>query len=291
MELTVLHRVTNAIVNADAEYHLAQTAFNRWVASQQEVNSRRAVVLGGAVGREGENALPNLLDALRRQADAQREYYQRLVNYNKAIADVHLAKGSLLEYDGVRLAEGPWPKKAYWDALGHARRRDASYYLDYGWSQPGVVSRGPISQMTADAPIGNEIGVPYGVPTEADPQGETIPTPPPSDAEEAPGTLRPEALPSPSLEGPVVLPDDTASRRKTGEASRANVAKSTGSTGGNRFDWGTVGLAPSSDQGVRQASAEIEIEPPQSAKANALQWVEPGKATVRGGGNWKPTVR
>jgi len=67
-----------------------------------------------------------------------------LCEYNKLIALIHLRKGSILDYCGIQFGEGPWPKKAYYDALGHARRRDASYYLNYGWTRPGVVSRGTV---------------------------------------------------------------------------------------------------------------------------------------------------
>ena len=43
------------------------------------------------------------------------------VDYNEAISDIHLRKGSLLEYNGVCLAEGPWAGKAYFDAQGQWR--------------------------------------------------------------------------------------------------------------------------------------------------------------------------
>lgn len=296
MELTVLHRVTNAIVNADAEYHLAQTAFNRWVAAQQEVASREAVVQGGGGTGQGD-PFSNLLDAVRRASDAQREYYQRLVNYNKAIADVHLAKGSLLEYDGVFLAEGPWPKKAYYDALGHARRRDAGTYFDYGVTRPNVVSRGPIPQAMHGAVDGHgmEMNVPYGVPTEAPLEGEIILTPTPesddSDQPQVAPPMQPETLPSPSLEGPIVLPDFAAGRSSTGSA-RPNQGQSIGAASGTKFDWGAVGRESSQPSRVRQASAEIEIEP-EGSPASALQWAEPGSGAGApvSAGNWKSSVR
>ena len=65
----------------------------------------------------------------------------------RSIAQFHFRKGSLLEYNGVFLSEGPWPGKAYFDAHRRARQRDASLYLDYGHSRPGVFSRGPITQQ------------------------------------------------------------------------------------------------------------------------------------------------
>ena len=87
-----------------------------------------------------------LLDAQRRRAEAESAYYRSLVDYNQAIMNVHYRKGSLLDYDGVYLAEGPWPAKAYFDALRQARKRDAGLYIDYGYTRPNVISRGPIPQ-------------------------------------------------------------------------------------------------------------------------------------------------
>ena len=69
-----------------------------------------------------------LLDAQRRRAEAESAYYRSLVDYNQAIMNVHYRKGSLLDYDGVYLAEGPWPAKAYFDAMRQARKRDAGMY-------------------------------------------------------------------------------------------------------------------------------------------------------------------
>jgi hypothetical protein len=94
----------------------------------------------------GQASLDLVLDAQRRRAQAQTDYFRSVANYNKSISEVHYRKGSLLEYNGVHLAEGPWPKKAYWDALGLARQRDASTYLNYGWTRPKVMSQGPIAQ-------------------------------------------------------------------------------------------------------------------------------------------------
>ncbi|MGI9326637.1 MAG: hypothetical protein ACR2PZ_15565, partial [Pseudomonadales bacterium] len=78
---------------------------------------------------------------------AESAYYRSLVDYNRAIMRIHFRKGSLLEYNGVYLAEGPWPGKAKFDALRRARQRDASTYLDYGFTRPGVISQGPHAQF------------------------------------------------------------------------------------------------------------------------------------------------
>ena len=76
------------------------------------------------------------------------EFYRAIVSYNLSIMDVHFRKGSLLEYNSIYLAEGPWPGKAYFDARRRARERDAGLYLDYGFTpteglQPWPVQPAP----------------------------------------------------------------------------------------------------------------------------------------------------
>jgi hypothetical protein len=95
--------------------------------------------------------------------------------------NVHYRKGSLLDYDGVYLAEGPWPAKAYFDAMRQARKRDAGLYMDYGYTRPNVVSRGPVPQGCNDGcntegsqPV---FGAPGPVPDEAAPAEESLPAP------------------------------------------------------------------------------------------------------------------
>ena len=140
MELNVSHLLSRSLREMDSQYALSESHFNRLKASASEVRSAVALYEGG------KTTLDLLLDAQRRRSDAELAYYQSLVGYMKQIAHVHYRKGSYLEYNNIQLAEGPWPDKAYWDALGHARRRDASYYLDYGTTRPSVVSRGPSIQ-------------------------------------------------------------------------------------------------------------------------------------------------
>jgi hypothetical protein len=121
-----------------------------------------------------------LLDAQRRRAEAESAYYRSLVDYNRAIMNVHYRKGSLLDYDGVYLAEGPWPAKAYFDAMRQARKRDAGLYIDYGYTRPNVVSRGPIEQGCNEGcnPDGTRkeiFGAPGQMPDEAAPAELPLP--------------------------------------------------------------------------------------------------------------------
>jgi hypothetical protein len=160
------------------------------------------------------------LDAQRRRAQAQIDYYRSIVDYNKSIADVHFRKGSLLEFNNVTLAEGPWPEKAYWDALGRARERDSSYYLNYGWTRPRVISQGPAEQHWGESsvmPRGDSAEmVPPGVPTPAPPQDV-----PPEYREELPESVKPQP-PQPLMPGPITArPDEPQLNAPHHRAARA----------------------------------------------------------------------
>jgi outer membrane protein TolC len=189
-ELEASHALVEAVRNVDTNFALAQTNFNRRVAAERQVEAVQAAYDANTV------TLDQLLDAQRRRAEAESSYYRSLVDYNRSISQLHFRKGSLLEYNGVFLAEGPWPGKAYFDAHRRARQRDASLYLDYGHSRPGVFSRGAVSQnfaeLGADAPAQQ---LPARDPaTRAEPVPASLPA--------APGTKlepkAPELLPTPA---------------------------------------------------------------------------------------------
>ncbi len=120
-----------------------KTNLNRRVAAHYEVQALRARF---DVGFE---QLDVLLRAEQRLADADSAYYRALVDYMLAIKDIHRAKGSLLEYDGIALAEGPWSTDAYCEALDGSRHFTPRP-IDYGICQPRPVSRGPYGQETGD---------------------------------------------------------------------------------------------------------------------------------------------
>jgi len=188
-ELEASHALVDAVRNVDTNFALAQTNFNRRVAAERQVEAVQAAYDASTV------TLDQLLDAQRRRAEAESSYYRSLVDYNRSISQLHYRKGSLLEYNGVFLAEGPWPGKAYFDAHRRARQRDASLYLDYGHSRPGVFSRGAVSQEFA--PLGAD--APATQLPARDPA--TRPEPVPAKLPAAPGSRpepsTPELLPTP----------------------------------------------------------------------------------------------
>ncbi len=115
--------------------------------------------------------------AQRRRAQAQAAFWNAVVEYNKSIADLHTRKGSILEYNNIGFEEGAWPEKAYWDALQRARARDAGVYMDYGWTRPRVISRGPTGTEGAGFQTLDVEGAPSEMILETLPATEGVPTP------------------------------------------------------------------------------------------------------------------
>ncbi len=169
-ELEMTHQLAEALRDLTQNYQLAQTFYNQRVAAQTEVKAVDAAYQLGTV------TLDLLLDAQRRLADAEDRYYQSLARYSIAIAGVHFRKGSLLEYNGVYLAEGPWPAKAYFDATRRAKQRDAGHYLNYGFTMPKLVSQGPYNQQAGATEYLLEDGGPTPA-AAAPPEPVSAPTP------------------------------------------------------------------------------------------------------------------
>jgi len=225
LELEISHQLGDAIRDTDLNFGLTQTNFNRRVAAEAEVQAVNASYLANRV------TLDLLLDAQRRRSEAESAYYRSLVDYNRAIMNVHFRKGSLLDYDGVYLAEGEWPAKAYFDAMRQARKRDAGLYMDYGYTRPNVVSRGPIEQGCSP---GCETG------------GEMMSTPGSSPDQVMPDNSMPEeSLPAPNASplgsGPTTNTSTGVSRefdeRQAYYAPRKTVADAA------RWTWSELGRA------------------------------------------------
>lgn len=184
-ELEISHQMAWVLREIDQYYTLAQTNYNRTVAAENEV---RAVT---AMYDAGTTTLDLLLNAQQRRAEAEIQYYQSLTKYMFAISHLHFRKGSLLEYNGVYLTEGPWPQKAYFDALRRARARDAGTYMNYGMTNPPVFSRG-VYDLHAGRRDTGELMLEHGLPA-----GPVEPSPEQNQIQPAP---TPNPLPEPSIE-------------------------------------------------------------------------------------------
>lgn len=224
LELEVSHQLGDAIRDLDLNYGLVQTNFNRRLAAETEVATVEASYLAGRV------TLDLLLDAQRRRAEAESAYYRSLVDYNKAIMNVHYRKGSMLDYDGVYLAEGEWPAKAYFDALRQARKRDAGLYMNYGYTRPKVMSRGPVDQGLGD---GCETGGQEGM-DGMFPSPGMFPTPDEATPDVNYGPS--EALPAPTQTGPT-SPDRSSQWPATYDEQQANHAPAAAAANSPVWRW------------------------------------------------------
>lgn len=242
MELNVTHVLNTAVQNKNYFFRFAQTHYNRWLAATRDVEFTEALYRGEG-GRAGGATitLDQVLQAQQRRAEAEVEFYRAIIEYNKAIADVHYRKGSLLAHNNIQLAEGPWPDKAYWDALERARERDASYYWNYGDTRPKVISRGPLDAPLGTIPSLEEI--PMGTPTPATPESL-----PPEGAEAAP------------LNAPMI-PQGASIRRSDNRVQAASHE--------TKFDWGDLGLGPQAQPAPPQSNRTLSGDAGQEGHAPA----------------------
>ena len=97
-ELEVSHQLADAIRDVDANLALTETSFNRRLASQRNLEAAKTSFENGQIG------IQVLLDAQRSLVQAESDYFRSLTNYAKSISQVHYRKGSLLECNGIYLA-------------------------------------------------------------------------------------------------------------------------------------------------------------------------------------------
>ena len=175
-ERTVVFELSNALAEADRAFDVAQTNYNRREAARAQLDAIQT-----KFENEGAGTLDLLLDAQRRMADADSNYYRALVEYATAIKNIHFEKGSLLDYNNIYLEEGPSPAEAHEDAAERARLQTEPLDLPL-LRMPRLLSPGPAPQETlppAPAP-----GAAY-VPGPAM-DGGTIPAPAPMPSEAPP---------------------------------------------------------------------------------------------------------
>ena len=175
-ERAVVYDLSNAISEAERAYAIVETNMNRRMAAAEQVAAVQTAF-------EADNAtLDSVLDAQRRLSDADVSYYRALVEYQLAVKNVQLEKGTLLEYNEIYLSEGAWPSKAYDDAEAlDAIRGEPLPTLDSERQAPWV-SRGMSPQLVS--PSGE-----FAAPAESDvdsPVTEEVPAEP---ASESPGSM------------------------------------------------------------------------------------------------------
>jgi hypothetical protein len=208
-ELEASHLLSDALREMESDYVLSHTNFNRLLAARRRVEAVWAAIDTGTIEYDVLSRAEQLL------GQANRVYYDSMYSYINAIAHVHYRKGSLLEYNGVCLAEGPWPGKAYFDARRRARARDASTYMDYGFTQPRVMSRGPYEQQA-----GGSTGI------SGDNEQDANAKPGDSSHPELVPTPEPQPI-DPGLQPTPAMPEEPKPQPEAGAAGKAPLKKST----------------------------------------------------------------
>lgn len=240
-ELMLTHQLADAIARLETHYAQIQTYGMQLSKADEEVQLRLAAY------KNGKDQVNFVLDAQLARANAQISYYRALCEYNKSISFVHYLRGTLLEYNNITLEEGPWPKKAYWDALERARERSAGHYYKYGYTRPGVVRTGPMYDMLgADVTVDESALPPIGVADaiilgnetydgdvyyhEDGPIGSGVPSsisPPANNVEQMREIEMPQAPMVEEVEAPRPLGNQPTSINLTGSGLRNDVIKRT----------------------------------------------------------------
>lgn len=208
-ERQVLHEVAAAVADMERAYVVSQTSFNRLDAARVQLKAVRAEY-------EAEKAPLDLyLDAQRRLADAESRHQRSLVEYAVAVKNVHFAKGTLLDYDGVYLSEGGWPQKAYRDAAERESLRGKRRPLNYASASAPRVAYGPYEQRLDRV-------APLALPVEPELMEDSEPTEAAEPIEmeiSEPTAQAEEATPIPVTASPV----DPASTIKTASQTEAST--------------------------------------------------------------------
>lgn len=160
-ERSVIYDLSNCFSEVDRAYAVVETNLNRRLAAAEQVAAIEATY-----ETETDTAtLYLLLEAQRRLAEAETSYFRSLVEYQLAVKNVQLEKGTLLDYNEIYLNEGPWPDKAYEDAEERESRRGEPFQSVTPQMRDQWQSRGVYPQMlspTGAAP--SELGIPASPP-------------------------------------------------------------------------------------------------------------------------------
>lgn len=100
----VVHDLGNAVADVARAHQACRNNLNRYLAAEQALNA--LVANDQQVGRV---EVDRILDAQRRAVEAEIRYFRARAEYAVALKNVHFEKGSLLEFNNVRMAEPTTP--------------------------------------------------------------------------------------------------------------------------------------------------------------------------------------
>jgi len=285
-ERQIAHDLSDAVAEVERAFVVAQTAYNRRIAAQENLQASQV-----AFDRQKTAVTVDLLlDAQQRLADADSRYYRVLVEYALAIRNVHFEKGTLLNYNGVYLAEAPTTEGC---GLPQPKRQKL---LDFTCREPLATDLpGRTSAVTEGQPLGGASASDQmpGEPLIETPRegtfdkvipGEEVPTPPESSGYGGPATPHGHALPTPLYNVtrvPANSVPDLSSQNGTvpsgnGEAKRDTAENQTGTTAlsppaaGSEPDVQSTASAP----GSSPAEPTHQPEPQREQQGTPRLWYE-----------------
>jgi outer membrane protein TolC len=161
----VVHQTTHSLarffLEIDANYKQFKTASRLRAAAAQRLDAQRAYY------EEGRITIDRFLDAVSQYATAVATEAQYKTTYNISIVALEEAKGTLLAYDNISVAEGPHPGKAYIQA------RD----IQGAHRQFHMKPDGPMVPEKPVGPANPDVTTPNPPPNTEEPQYPPMPAP------------------------------------------------------------------------------------------------------------------
>src|SRR3954451_12455892 len=155
----VVHQTTHSLarffLEVDANYKQFKTASRLRAAAAQRLEAQRAFY------EEGRITIDRYLDAVSQYASAVAQEAQFKTTYNISIVALEEAKGTLLAYDNIAVAEGPNPRKAYIQAKDQ-RPAHGQFHVPLDGSYGPQPINGPpqADTLPTTTPPGEETGGP-----------------------------------------------------------------------------------------------------------------------------------
>ncbi len=178
----IVHQTTHSLarffLEVDANYKQFRTAQRLRAAAQLRLEAQRAFY------EEGRITIDRLLDAVSQYANAIAQEAQFKTSYNTSIAALEEAKGTLLAYDNIAVAEGPSPRKAYIQARDQRAGHGQFHVPLDGSYRPQPINGPPLPDMVPETsrptsgPNGPKADFPAPVGPLGSPPTPTAPTVP-----------------------------------------------------------------------------------------------------------------
>lgn len=176
-ERQIALELRGAFTELDRAYVVTRSNYNRHVAAQIQLTAERDRNV------EGATRLDLVLQAQRNAVTAEIAFHRALVDYNLAVSQMNLSRGTLLESMQVYMAEGPVTPTTYHSAVREARR-----FASRSTPLRSLFTMNPITGGIVPQDIGGmtprltaPVPTPDDVPDGGSPNGsvERLPVPPP----------------------------------------------------------------------------------------------------------------